>query len=245
MQRVGLLVAAVTLAITACSSTGSTTTTTDSPVTTSPVTTSPITTSPVTSDDGQATTTTLDLASISKESCISNTDRCGAGTTTTTAGRSSGDSEFRTPAEFGLAPPDPIEGSEGASGSGCSPGEPIRDGVWFGFVHDIDSAGIEIDIACFWFGETAYTVGEADGEDVANDFYVQNQNALLRQIPIGESPIVWVVAGDPTEGHSPFPYDTWPDDASGTYVPCPGESCGVWIYLNNGSITEIVEQYVP
>ena len=244
MKRVGFFVVWIALVVGGCSSGGDgATTTTGSPVTTSPVTTSPVTTSPVPGSDGE-TTTTLDFGSISKESCISNTDRCGAGSTTTTAGEPSGDSEFRTPEQFGLAPPPPIEGSGGASGSGCSPGDPMRDGVWFGFVHDISPTGIEIDIACFWFGEIAYEVGEADGEEINNSFYIQNQNELARRVPLGESPVVWTLAGDTTEGHSSIPYDLWPSDES-TYVPCPGEYCGVWIYLNDGHITEVVEQYVP
>ena len=60
----------------------------------------------------------------------------------------------------------------------------------------------------------------------------------------GEDPFVWTTAGDPTEGHSSISFDEWPQEGI-TYVECPGDFCGVWLYLNDGLITEIVEQYTP
>ena len=224
MRRMRLLVVAAVLLVSACSSTGETTTTADSPVTTSPVTTSPV--------------TTLGADGITTSSAPDTTTSMGATTSTTE------DVFYETPAEFGLAPPAPIEGSDGASGSGCNPGNPMRDGVWFGYVDDILPRAVEIDLACFWFGEIAYEVGESFGEEVNNGFYVQNENSLIREVPVGEDPIVWTLAGDTTEGHSPVAFEDWPLDGF-SYVPCPGDFCGVWIYLNDGLITEIVEQYTP
>ena len=29
------------------------------------------------------------------------------------------------------------------------------------------------------------------------------------------------------------------------YIPCPGEFCSVWLYVNNGNVTEVLEQYLP
>ena len=44
----------------------------------------------------------------------------------------------------------------------------------------------------------------------------------------------------------PLRYDTeWPPDWERAYAECPGEFCGVWLYVNDGVVTEIVEQYVP
>ena len=236
MRRI-FIIGAVMLLLGACSSgVDDTTTTVDSPVTTSPVTTSPVTTSPVTTQGADEATTSS--ARDTTTTTIETTTTAEEVTSTTV------DVFFETPAAFGLAPPGAIEGSEGASGSGCSPGDPMRDGVWFGFVHDIYPAGVEIDIACFWFGEIAYEAGEAAGEEVNNDFFIQNDNPLKRKVPIGDDPIVWTLAGDPTEGHSPIAFDEWPLGGS-TYVPCPGDFCGAWLYLNDGLITEIVEQYVP
>lgn len=235
VRRVALSAVVVIVLVAGCtSSEGETTTSTEAPVTTSPVTTSPVTTSPM-----EETTTTTAPSTTTTTAAPETTTTSVAETTTTTV-----DVFYGTPAAFGLAPPAPLDGSDGASGSGCSPGNPMRDGLWFGFVHDIYPAGVEIDIACFWFGEIAYEVGESFGEEVNNDYYIQNENPLMRKVPIGDDPIVWTLAGDTTEGHSPIAFDEWPLGGF-TYVPCPGDFCGVWLYLNDGLITEIVEQYVP
>jgi hypothetical protein len=41
-----------------------------------------------------------------------------------------------------------------------------------------------------------------------------------------------------------LPFSDWPADPAG-YTPCPGDFCGVWLYVNGGNVTEILEQYVP
>lgn len=40
------------------------------------------------------------------------------------------------------------------------------------------------------------------------------------------------------------PFADWPVDPTG-YTPCPGDFCGVWLFVNGGEVTEILEQYVP
>jgi hypothetical protein len=37
----------------------------------------------------------------------------------------------------------------------------------------------------------------------------------------------------------------WPDTGGTRYVPCPGDYCAAWVYVNGGVITELVEQYLP
>ena len=86
----------------------------------------------------------------------------------------------------------PLPGSGGAAGSGCSPGAgPLPDGVWFGYVVAKSAADIDFDLACFYYGDIAYTEGAADGEEVNNDYYVRNVNPTLRTIPVAPTVTVY------------------------------------------------------
>ena len=144
-----------------------------------------------------------------------------------------------------LAPPDPLPGSDGASGSGCAPGsEALPDGVWFVFAEERRPDAIVGDLACFWFGDIAYEVGGAAGEEVANDFYIGNDSDRLRTIEVSTGAVAWTLAGDTTEGHSAIAYADWLG-ADSAYVDCPGDFCTVWLFVNDGRVTDIVEQYVP
>jgi hypothetical protein len=141
-----------------------------------------------------------------------------------------------------LTPPPPLPGSEGASGSGCLAGsDPLRDGVWFGFL-DRTANGIVLDLACFYWGAIAYTEGEKDGEAVANDYYIRNFVDLTWSYDVApDVPVYSIGAGNQ---FLEVPFRDWPQ-AGGRYIPCPGERCGVWIYLNGATVTAIVEQFVP
>jgi len=142
-----------------------------------------------------------------------------------------------------LAPPLPLPGSEGASGSGCLAGsDPLRDGAWFGYV-ERTANGIVFDLACFYFGDIAYTEGTKDGVAVANDYYIRNFVDLTWSFDIKSDVVVYSI--DPaTNGFLEVPFADWPAHGGG-YIPCPGDRCGVWIYLNGGRVTAIVEQFVP
>lgn len=146
-----------------------------------------------------------------------------------------------------LEPPPSLDGTEGdgSSGSGCSPGEgPLPDGVWYGYVLEDLPMAVSFDLACIWFGDIAYEVGGAAGVEVNNDVYIENANPTAREVPLSPETVVWTIAGDPTQGHSEVPYADWPLPQP-TYTPCPGENCSVWLYINGGLVTEIVEQYLP
>ena len=79
---------------------------------------------------------------------------------------------------------------------------------------------------------------------MANDYYISNVSGRIRTVPIAPDAVVWTLAGDTSDGHSPIPYESWPS-ASPTYVACPGEFCIVWLYVNDGVATDIVEQFTP
>jgi len=146
-----------------------------------------------------------------------------------------------------LAPPSPLAGSEGASGSGCEPGgDDLPDGIWFGYLlaEDPSNATIRFDLACLYFGEVAWTKAAEEGEEANNDLWIVNQSDKIRTLEYPAKATVWTITGDPTEGHFPRLLITeWPEASA--YLDCPGENCGVWLYINDGSFNDIVEQYVP
>ena len=145
-----------------------------------------------------------------------------------------------------LYPPVPLASSDGASGSGCSPGGgPLPNGVWFGLAHGIEPDHIEFDLACFYFGDIAYTEGAADGEEVNNDLYIRNVNPTLRDVPL-VNPTVWTLGPFSGGGDEPFAvnYVDWPLPGT-NYIECPSDWCTVWLYVNDGLITDVVEQYLP
>lgn len=181
--------------------------------------------------------TTTTLGSATTATTVAPTTTGGA--TTTTAGGARYVVE-----EPEVAPVTPLPGSEGASGSGCTPGtDTLPDGIWFGYVLARTPSDIDFDLACFYFGDIAYEKGAEDGVDVYNDYYVRDVNPTLRTVPIdGSVPVYEISAGDISFDDVPFA--DWPVDPDG-YIACPSDWCGVWLYVNAGSVTEIQEQYVP
>jgi hypothetical protein len=201
---------------------------------------------------GEPTSTTTPPGSVTSTAPTTTTTTSastttGEDTTTTEASTTTIADLFEPEQPLTLAPPPSLDGEEGdgSSGSGCSPGSgPLPDGVWYGYALATDPSTISFDLACLWFGEIAYEVGQAAGVEVNNDVYIANTNTELRAVPVSDEAVVWTIAGDPTEGLTGIPYPEWPlPDA--TYTPCPGEYCSVWLYVNAGEVTEVVEQYLP
>lgn len=147
--------------------------------------------------------------------------------------------------------PEVFPGSSGGHGSGCvTPGfDALPDGVWFGFAEAVGGGAITFDLACFFTGETACDAQIEDGfaadEDECLDFWIRNQVATTFTVPIAADARVWYVdmlsgdVGSPTE----IPLSSWPSPDS--FQDCPGEYCSVWLYVNGGRVTAIVEQYLP
>ncbi|MCJ7726437.1 MAG: hypothetical protein MUP76_08645 [Acidimicrobiia bacterium] len=143
--------------------------------------------------------------------------------------------------------PAPLPGSDQAAGSGCVvPGgsSTLTDGIWFGFVEAFTPGTLTFDLACFWTGDVAEAKAIEDGEE-AFDFYIRNQNPNTRQVPLAGSARVWFIDASsggvtmPTE----IPVTTWPHPDS--FLMCPGDYCSVWLYVNDGKATALVEQYLP
>ncbi len=146
-----------------------------------------------------------------------------------------------------LAPPEPI-GTGPASGSGCAPGgETLPDGIWFGTAVERLPDGIAFDLMCFWWGDAAVAEAEARSEEAPGGFLITNDNPTLREFTIAADRTVHHVDLDRDDGSfMRLRFDEWPlpEDVF-SYTPCPGEYCWVWLWINDGRVTEISEQYVP
>ncbi len=152
--------------------------------------------------------------------------------------------------------PAPLPGSDGAGGSGCAPGtDALPDGVWFGFVVDRSDIEIQFDLACWWSGERANEIARQRGAaevPVPNDYYITNDSEQVRTITI--SPGTAVAHLDYTEKNTsgdPYVVMTFGDWGGLTdYLNCDFDSgyepyCLAWLFINNGVVTEMAEQYVP
>ena len=137
-----------------------------------------------------------------------------------------------------------ILGRELPSVSECAPGETngLPDGLWFGFIADADSSGVEFDLACWFVGDPAVVAAAEDGEEEPpNDFYIRNQNDLVRTIPLASNAeIEWLPnPGDPQTA-TMATVDEWLAGRTERQT-----TLGVWLTVESGEVTSIVEQYVP
>ena len=128
-------------------------------------------------------------------------------------------------------------------GSGCVVGADVLPaGVWFGFAEAVGGGTITFDLACFFTGDAAAAAAIADGEEVF-DFYIRNQNPKVYSVPISGSVQVYYVDMITAPEPTPIVPTSWPTSAS--FQTCPSDHCAVWLYVNGGVATGIVEQYLP
>jgi hypothetical protein len=239
------LFAVLTLLLVACSGNSSTTTTTG-PGTTALETT---TTAPATTTSEPASTTTEATTTTSEPTTTTEATTTTMVTTTTTTVPVTTTIALMPAAPYTVAAygafPEVFAGSDGAQGSGCAPGtDTLPDGIWFGYVRSVTDTSLSFDLACFWTGQAA--IDHAGGEEVNNDYFIGNTSSALRTVPRDPSGTAyWIDASVPDLALQPVPMADWPVAGGSHYIPCPGEYCGVWLYVNGGVATELVEQYVP
>ena len=136
----------------------------------------------------------------------------------------------------------------GANGSGCVvSGDVLLPGVWMGFATAVGGGEITFDLVCYFSGDAADAAANADygGTNGAEEgFYIRNQNPKLFTVPIAPEAAVYSIdAAGPTSFPEPIPLGSWPSPSS--WLSCPGEDCAVWLYVNGGVATAIVEQFLP
>ena len=142
------------------------------------------------------------------------------------------------------SPPTTVPDGDGASGSGCSPGDAatLPEGEWFGLVVATSAGAIEFDLACWFTGDAAIDAAAEDGEESPppNDYYMRNENPQSRSLEVSsEAGAVWYPTGDPTmevEGT----FQEWVDGVAGR-----GFDFGVWLHVIDGQVVAIREQWVP
>jgi hypothetical protein len=126
--------------------------------------------------------------------------------------------------------PESLPGAGDYFGSGCSPGTTkLPDGVWFGHIESVASSAIEFDLICF--------APTPPGEDGVGRF--TNSSPKLRTVPVESTATVHAIAPD---GFWELQeYATWHLDP-GQEGFCEPDGCwNVWLYVNSGYITEIVQ----
>lgn len=122
---------------------------------------------------------------------------------------------------------DLLPGSDGLYGSGCTPeSTTLPDGIWFGEWASVSATSVEFDLACFGPGP------EGPGD-------VTNTNPQLRSVKIHPDALVWPIGDDGTHGEEPIAYDQWLTNPHSEF--CGQAPCPVWLYINDGQVTEIVE----
>ena len=134
------------------------------------------------------------------------------------------------------------------NGSGCVvAGDVLPDGVWMGFAEAVSGGVITFDLACYFSGAAADAAAAADfgaGAEAEEGFHIRNQNPKVFAVGVASSASVYSIdAGGPTFFPEPYPLASWPNPSS--WLTCPGDSCAVWLYVNGGAATAIVEQFLP
>tara|TARA_B100000902_G_scaffold245281_1_gene232228 strand:+ start:93 stop:878 length:786 start_codon:yes stop_codon:yes gene_type:complete len=172
--------------------------------------------------------------------------------TSGTESSNSGSSQYA----FSFQPPsllitDSYEGSQGGLGSGCTPqSSELPDGVWFGVIEEKNTDSIIFDLACFYVDELAQEKALEEGYgEVMNGFYISNQNPNVFDLEVHQQAMVHEIRLHNENASSPLEtinYAEWPSDSGKFMCWTEGEpSCLVWVAINDGHVTEILEQYLP
>jgi hypothetical protein len=116
-------------------------------------------------------------------------------------------------------------------GSGCAPGVSyLPDGVWLGRIERPSASEIDFDLMC---------LSLPDENDVA---WITNTNPALRTVPVAPAAIVHRLVG-----HAewvPTAYARWYRDPQDMGF-CPPNGCwDAWLFVNDGTVTEIVQMWI-
>jgi hypothetical protein len=120
--------------------------------------------------------------------------------------------------------------------------------MWFGYVSAWTATSLDLDPACIFSGAEAAKEATKAGEESPppNDFFVANPSKAVRNLSVApNTPALRVTNG--ADGGIENQPTTYADLVAkpGTYMPCPGEGCPVWVAVNGGAVTEVSMQYTP
>ncbi|MDJ0923442.1 MAG: hypothetical protein QNJ77_02680 [Acidimicrobiia bacterium] len=139
--------------------------------------------------------------------------------------------------------PGPLPGSGEYLGSGCTPAsDALPDGIWFGLVRGAGEGAIGLDLACFrWIDDPADAI-EPGG------WGVDNSGPEVWSVPVASGT---AVTCQPSDCPQPYmAYAAWAqltrdylDAHPEAAMWIEGNDFGimVWLYVNGGRTTEIVE----
>lgn len=188
---------------------------------TSPAATTTVAGDAVPVTDVTVTTSTTEPSTVA--SSTSSTTRAGSSTTTEPTSTTTTAS-----AATRFVPPDPFVSpmaTAAGGGSGCSPGPgALPDGVWFGFVDGTTDTTIEFDLACF------------RSCDPGSGVRIGNENSNIRTVPVqSNAEVIAEERGGPGWRDA---FEKWKDYED------VGLHTMVWIYINDGEVTHIVQPTV-
>jgi hypothetical protein len=135
--------------------------------------------------------------------------------------------------------PQPVPGSDDAHGSGCAPGTDwLPDGIWFGYITDRSADRVDFDLACIWTGTAAEREAAVDGLTLETGYYIRNIASKNRSPQLASGATVYHLTGNPW-----FTELTYPQWRQGLCHGFESVSCPVWLYVNGGMVTAVVEQF--
>jgi len=127
----------------------------------------------------------------------------------------------------------------------------LEDGRHFIFVDDAaqpedGTATVTFDLAYFYRGDRAAQEAAERGDEIVNDYYIVNDNPMLRTLPVAEAVTVSYIPESTSCQQQRGNIDAWlesvletnPTDYPGTHVPW-------WITVRGGEIMRIRQQYLP
>lgn len=145
------------------------------------------------------------------------------------------------------ATPAASDRSAGALGSGCAPNaDALPDGAWFGYATRWDATGIDFDLACFYVGDAAIAQATARNDEFANDYYLVNDATTIRRLDVAANGTAYrlsAAGGAALERTTYADLAANPGEASASF--CPGEQCAIWVFVNDGVVTEVMLQFFP
>jgi hypothetical protein len=111
----------------------------------------------------------------------------------------------------------------------------------------LDETSISFDAVQFLTGEAAQQAYQEDaGAELDSDFYVRNQNPLVRTLPLAADVVIRVnnsggyPPNDPGEGH-----EVNVSTLKSYFDAGPAKSGYFWLTIKGGAVTAIEEQFVP
>lgn len=128
--------------------------------------------------------------------------------------------------------PLPKPGSGGAYGSGCAPGtDVLPDGDWVGWVVERRDDRVEFDLVCLYV--------------TPEEPHISNESSRLRTVPISDVAVVYPVTDTGMPG-GPIPYPTWRSSPPSDFcASLYSDGCPLWLHVNDGTVTEIAEFWLP